>query len=106
VDLNNADLHDDRVPWYLPPDKIGITRNNDIYFRPGVYDPGTSAGLGLLGHELVHVGQYRQGMNWLSYLWSTRNGYYNSKYEQPAFEMQDRITNDLSKKGGVSCPCK
>jgi hypothetical protein len=29
-------------------------------------------------HAGLHVGQYRNGMNWLTYLWSTRNGYMNT----------------------------
>jgi RHS repeat-associated protein len=57
-DLDNADLHDGEVPWYLGSNFIAVTRGNDIYFRPGVYDPSISEGLALLGHELVHVGQY------------------------------------------------
>ena len=36
VDLDNADLHDGEVPWYLGKDFEGITRGNNIYFRPGV----------------------------------------------------------------------
>lgn len=63
------------MPWYLGQDFEGITRGNDIYFRPGVYDSTTPAGIAVLGHELVHVGQYRGGMNWLEYLWSTRHDY-------------------------------
>jgi uncharacterized protein RhaS with RHS repeats len=60
IDLDKADLHDGEVPWYLGKDYAGITRGNDIYFRPGVYDPSTIDGLAVLGHELVHVGQYRK----------------------------------------------
>jgi len=95
-DLNNADLHDGEVPWYLSSQMDGITRGNDIYFRPGKYDPCTPAGIALLGHELVHVGQYRNGMNWLTYLWSARHGYENSPYEQAAYAEQAQIQSDLS----------
>jgi RHS repeat-associated protein len=105
-DLDNANLHDGEVPSYLPKGYDGITRGNDIYFRPGVYDPCTPAGIAVLGHELVHVGQYSQGMTWISYLWSTRNGYENSKYEQPAYAMQDKIQNDLTKNGLDDCGCQ
>jgi hypothetical protein len=96
VDLDNADLHDGQVPWYLGKDFDGITRGNDIYFRPGYYDADTAAGIALLGHELVHVGQYRNGMNWLTYLWSTRHGYMKSPYEQAAYATQAQINNDLN----------
>ena len=107
IDLDDADLHDGQVPWYLGQDFEGITRGNDIYFRPGVYDSTTPAGIAVLGHELVHVGQYRGGMNWLEYLWSTRHGYANSKYEIPAYAMQSRIEQDLEKAHSKGCPaCK
>lgn len=106
TDLDNADLHDGQVPWYLGKDFAGITRGNDIYFRPGVYDGTTAAGLGILGHELVHVGQYRNGMNWLTYLWSTRNGYMNSPYEKAAYALENTIVTDLTNNpGGGSCGC-
>ena len=34
-----------------------VTVGNDIYFRSGRYAPGTSDGVGLIGHELAHVQQ-------------------------------------------------
>lgn len=104
-DLDNADLHDGEVPAYLGSSYDGITRGNNIYFRPGVYDPSIPAGIAVLGHELVHVGQYRQGMTWVSYLWSTRHGYANSKYEKPAYAMQAKIQGDLSGNGFSGCGC-
>lgn len=105
VDLDKADLHDGETPWYLPEDMAGITRGNDIYFRPGVYQEGTVAGTALLGHELVHVGQYRNGMNWASYLWSVKGGYSrSSKYEKPAYDMGDKVTSDLAK-AKTDCTC-
>jgi len=105
TDLDNADIHDGTVPRYLPSSMDGITRGNDIYFRPGAYPEGTPAGLQILGHELVHVGQYRQGMTWISYLWSVRSGYAeDSKYEKPAYAMGSKIFNDL-KSAGTNCSC-
>jgi len=41
---------------------IGQNRPFTVHFRPGVYDPTTVDGLAQLAHELVHVGQYRNGM--------------------------------------------
>ncbi len=99
VDLDNAILYDGYVPWYLWKAFVGITRGNDIYFRPGIYDADTPAGIALLGHELVHVGQYRNGMNWLTYLWSARKGYTNSPYELAAYATQAQIMNDLGGNG-------
>jgi hypothetical protein len=106
VDLDNADLHDGEVPWYLGKDFAGITRGNDIYFRPGVYDDSTANGVAILGHELVHVGQYRNGMTWLSYLWSTGYGYLQSPYEKEAYDLQEKIRKDLNNNYGGGCKCQ
>lgn len=107
VDLENADLRDGKVPWYLGKKFDGITRGNKIFFRPGVYDADTADGIALLGHELVHVGQYREGMNWLKYLWSTRKGYYPSKYETPAYDLQRKIKAELTDEDVKECdPCQ
>ena len=73
------------------------TRGNDIYFRPGVYEQGTPEGTALHGHELVHVGQYRLGMNVASYLRSTRDGYRNSPYEQQAHALERTILRKVTK---------
>jgi len=105
VDLDNADLHDGQVPLCLGKNFAGITRGNDIYFRPGVYDGSTASGIGQLGHELVHAGQYRNGMTALSYLLSTRNGYMNSPYEQAAYALHSTIVNDLTNNPGGSGNC-
>jgi RHS repeat-associated protein len=102
VDLDNANLHDGKVPWWLGKDYESITLKNDIYFRPGIYDPSTIDGLATLGHELVHVGQYRNGMTRASYLWSTRHGYDNSPYEKQAYAEEDKIKNGLSGNCGCS----
>ncbi|MFN3259383.1 MAG: DUF4157 domain-containing protein [Pikeienuella sp.] len=40
---------------------IAFTSGADIYFAPGRYQPETPAGRRLLGHELAHVVQQRQG---------------------------------------------
>lgn len=89
---------------YLPSGYVGITRGNDIYFRPGAYDASRPSGLALLGHELVHVGQYRQGMNWVSYLWSIRRGYERSPYEIAARAVQNKIRPQLTQSGFKGCP--
>jgi YD repeat-containing protein len=99
VDLNDARIHTNGVPWYTPPKAVGITNHNDIYFRPGAYDSSTAEGLALLGHELVHVGQFRNGMNDFTYFFPWW------KHEAPAYTLQDQITADLIKKG-AGCCCK
>lgn len=40
---------------------VAFTIGNDIYFSPGQYHPASSQGQQLLGHELAHVVQQRQG---------------------------------------------
>jgi hypothetical protein len=95
VDLDSALLHEGIVPLYLPRRYQAIARGTHIYFRAGVYNAAEPAGLALLGHELVHVGQYRDGMTWLAYLWAARRGYTKSPYEQAAVAMQSRIFEDL-----------
>ena len=102
VDLDNADLHDGEVPWYLLPGYDGITRGNDIYLRPGVYDSG---GIGVLGHELYHVGQYRQGKTWIDFVIEGLNGHDNSPLEIPAMVLEREIREDLQSPNGVYCPC-
>lgn len=37
------------------------TQGDAIYFAPGAFDVGSSAGRELLGHELAHVVQQRAG---------------------------------------------
>jgi RHS repeat-associated protein len=104
IDLDNADLHPGEMPWYVSSNYDGITRGNDIYLRS--YDPSNINDIATLGHELVHVGQYREGMTWASYIWSCRNGYYNSKYEIPAYAMGRRILADLQNSKNKECLCE
>lgn len=40
---------------------LAFTNGNDIYFAPGRYQPDSAHGQRLLGHELTHVIQQRQG---------------------------------------------
>lgn len=40
---------------------LAYTRGNDVHFAPGHYNPGSTSGRKLLGHELAHVVQQRQG---------------------------------------------
>ncbi|OPY57051.1 MAG: hypothetical protein A4E55_01867 [Pelotomaculum sp. PtaU1.Bin035] len=40
---------------------LAYTQGNNIYFAPGKYEPGSRAGQELLGHELAHVVQQREG---------------------------------------------
>lgn len=40
---------------------LAYTQGHDIHFAPGQYQPGTGKGKQLLGHELTHVVQQRDG---------------------------------------------
>ena len=94
-DLDGAVIHIGDMPWYAPKWASDITRGKDIYFAPDVYDGFLLRSLSLLGHELAHVGQYRLGMRWCTYLWSCVGGYRNSMYELPAFAMGEQISGKL-----------
>lgn len=96
VDLESAVLHTDGVPWYLPNQFCAIVRGNRVYFRPGAYEQNSAAGLALLGHELTHVTQYRNGMTAAGYLCSLVFGYMNSRYEKEAYAVQAQILEDLT----------
>ena len=40
---------------------LAYTQGTDMYFAPGQFQPGTARGNQLLGHELTHVVQQREG---------------------------------------------
>ena len=40
---------------------LAYTQGQEIHFAPGVYQPGSQRGQELLGHELTHVVQQREG---------------------------------------------
>jgi Domain of unknown function (DUF4157) len=59
-----ADFSDVRVHVGPQASSIGalaFTRGSDIYFAPGQYNPSSLQGQQILGHELTHVVQQRQG---------------------------------------------
>lgn len=59
-----ADFSDVRIHVGPEAGTIGalaFTHGSDIYFAPGLYDPGSPHGQRLLGHELTHVVQQRAG---------------------------------------------
>ena len=85
-----------RVPFWLRPDMLGVTLGPRIYLRPDAYDPSSADGIALLGHELVHVRQYREGMTVLGYLWASRRGYRRNAYEIEACALGVRIRRQLA----------
>src|ERR1041384_7045982 len=52
-------VHENATPASLGA--LAYTQGNDIHFAPGQYQPGSTAGLDLIGHELTHVVQQRAG---------------------------------------------
>jgi hypothetical protein len=59
-----ADFSGVRIHVGPQPQRLGaiaFAAGSDLYFAPGRYQPGTAAGRRLLGHELAHVVQQRQG---------------------------------------------
>lgn len=104
-DLNNADVHVGEMPWYAPSWAAGITRGNEIYIRDPNQTFNTPSGMNLIGHEIVHVGQYADGMTWLSYLWANRNGYDKNPYEIEAYKVGNKIYSDLTQQYGDHLPC-
>lgn len=59
-----ADFSDVRVhegPQAHALGALGYTQGTDLHFAPGQYDPATRVGQTLLGHELAHVVQQREG---------------------------------------------
>jgi hypothetical protein len=103
VDLDNADIHVGDMPWYAPKWAAGITRGNDIYFKNPDQTFCTVGDVALLGHELVHVAQYRQGMTWIDYILANGDGYEKNKYEIPAYELQNQLLQELKPQ---DCACE
>ena len=96
-DLDAATLCDGRVPWYLPARFAAVTRGNRIYLRRGTCRTDTVEGLVLLAHELAHVGQYRRGATWLTFLLSyLRHGYRESPLEIEARATAERLRRALT----------
>ena len=95
MDLDSAVLHIGEMPmfsdWVVDDDVIAITRVNDIYIKDPGFTSDSPKNLAMLAHELVHVGQFRNGMTWLSYLWDARDGYESSQYEQQAMKVEAQV---------------
>lgn len=59
ADFSNVRVSDD--PDLAASGTLALTEGDHIRFAPGQWAPDTSAGRSLLGHELAHVVQQRQG---------------------------------------------
>jgi hypothetical protein len=60
VDFSDVDIHKDS-PQAPSLGALAYTQGNDVHFAPGQYNPGSKEGQELLGHELAHVIQQREG---------------------------------------------
>lgn len=59
-DFSNVNIHSDSKSA-VDVGALAYTQGNDIHFAPGQYDPASSSGQSLLGHELTHIVQQREG---------------------------------------------
>jgi hypothetical protein len=78
---------------------LAYTRGNDVHFAPGQFNPNTQGGQELLGHELTHVVQQRQGR-----VQPTKQGKGLSVNDNPTLEheadaMGKRAASHLSNRG-------
>jgi RHS repeat-associated protein len=101
-DLDNVDLRDGEVPWWLRRDMDAVTIKKHIWTRPGYYDPSTNLGLSKLAHEMEHVEQYGMGMSVLGYLFAGSNGYDNNPFEQVAYSRETSVRRDLDRRTNMN----
>lgn len=59
-DFSNVQLHKNSSKA-VDVGALSYAQGNDIHFAPGQFSPNTTAGKSLLGHELTHVAQQREG---------------------------------------------
>lgn len=97
--LAQARIVEGVVPMWLSRNMCAVVLQHCIYFRAGAYQPNTRRGAELLGHELVHVAQFLNGMTLWQYLWSCRHGYHSSPYEQQAYAQGAIIARDFAESG-------
>ena len=63
ADFSGVRVHTDQNSVQMNQDlrAQAFTHGSDVYFNQGKYNPGTTEGQKLLGHELTHVVQQRAG---------------------------------------------
>lgn len=100
------------IPWWAAGSPDAVTFRNTIYFGEGVYNPNTAGGIALIGHEVLHVQQFRElgtlgfGGRYLGqYIGGRLSGlghgaaYRNISLERAGFDLQGRIRADLLGQG-------
>lgn len=60
ADFSGVRVHPHAPDMTRPLHARAVTHGQDIYFHPGEFQPGTSAGEDLIGHELAHTQQTRR----------------------------------------------
>lgn len=60
TDFSNVNIHQNSQSA-TDVGALAYTQGNDVHFAPGQFKPNTSAGQELIGHELTHVVQQREG---------------------------------------------
>ena len=60
TDFSNVNIHKDS-DQATNIGALAYTQGNSVHFAPGQYEPGSTKGQELLGHELTHVVQQREG---------------------------------------------
>ncbi len=100
--LESAQIVEGYVPFWLRRRMCAVVLGKRIYLRKGVYQQNTPSGITLLAHELTHVEQYLKGMTIIKYLWASRHGYRNNRYEVEAYKKAalvcSQVLNGLSVK--------
>ncbi len=59
-DFSNVQFHKNSASA-VDVGALSYAQGNDIHFAPGQFSPNSSAGKSLIGHELTHVAQQREG---------------------------------------------
>ncbi len=94
--IAQARIIEGKVPIWLSSNMCAVVLQHRIYFRSGAYQPNSKRGVELLGHELMHVAQFLNGMSLWKYLWSCRHGYHHSPYEQQAYAQGALIARNFA----------
>jgi len=88
------------VPWINRLfGATAYTSGNDIYWDPNSYLYPSKSFTAMVGHELIHVGQYNKYSSFqLRYFCANiaDGGYRNNRFEIPAYNVGDKIFYDLS----------
>lgn len=106
IRLNNG------IPWWAAGDPDAVTFRNTIHLREGTYAPNTPGGIALIGHEVLHVQQFRElgiagfiRRYFSEYTAGRLSGlgpyeaYRGISLESSAFDLQERIRADLLRRG-------